>query len=294
MTYTEAVVHFVLPAIFAQDWKGLASEQESVVLEEGETHPDWGQYSFRRREREKQIARAERWLLLHDLVDERRSGKRVQAVPLRKALADAGYSLDRQETEKAQEEFVCLPAGAGAVTTKAAVGESAAGHPAHLTLEREIHDAPPTLYEQQNEIPPSSPLAELPVMGQPDGTPTMLGTNKEVPPNESNTASRKVIEAVKRRLEMSGNARTQPWERFCDIAKIAKFHGARVGLATGRSDVGPPIWPIWPNSWPKCHFDGQRDAPDVFAINPWEDDECDWTLLQQTEQSPRLSANFAR
>lgn len=70
MSYPQAV-HFVLPALFGKDWLGQPSEQEQVVLKLGQAHPDWNQLSLQQRGREGQIARAERWLLIHDLIEER-------------------------------------------------------------------------------------------------------------------------------------------------------------------------------------------------------------------------------
>jgi hypothetical protein len=94
VSYSQAV-HFVLPVLFGKDWAGQSSEQEQVVLKLGLTHPDWNQYSLRQRVREEQIARAERWLLIHGLVEERRGHRRVQTPRLRKALADDGYVRDQ-------------------------------------------------------------------------------------------------------------------------------------------------------------------------------------------------------
>jgi len=77
-----------LPVLFGDAWVGLASEQERVVLKIGQTHPDWPRFCQRHIERELQIERAERWLLIEKLVEERRGRKLVRTSVLRKALVD--------------------------------------------------------------------------------------------------------------------------------------------------------------------------------------------------------------
>jgi hypothetical protein len=87
MTYP-AAVQFILPVLFGRDWVGFPPEREHVVLKIGEAHPDWRRHSFRERERDEQIARAERWLLVNGLIEERRGRPWVQTARLNKALAD--------------------------------------------------------------------------------------------------------------------------------------------------------------------------------------------------------------
>jgi hypothetical protein len=105
ISYPQAV-HFVLPVLFGKDWAGPPSEQEQVVLKLGQAHPEWNQYSLRQRERDEQIARGERWLLIHHLIEERRGDRRVQTARLREALADDGYvrgPIAERMTEEADE-----------------------------------------------------------------------------------------------------------------------------------------------------------------------------------------------
>jgi hypothetical protein len=96
-------VQLVLPVLFGKDWVGFSSEQEHVVLRIGEAHPGWHEHSSRAREREEQIARAERWLLVNGLIEERRGGGWVQTARLRKALANDGYLRDRIADGMAEE-----------------------------------------------------------------------------------------------------------------------------------------------------------------------------------------------
>jgi hypothetical protein len=87
MSYPQAIRE-VLPILFGRDWVKLASEQERAVLEIGKTHRDWPRFSQIHREREEQIARAERWLLIKGLVEERHGDRFVQTTRLQDALAD--------------------------------------------------------------------------------------------------------------------------------------------------------------------------------------------------------------
>src|ERR1700736_2507461 len=81
MSYSQAVRE-VLPILFGSGWVGLASAQEDVVLKIGKTHRGWPRFSQIHREREEQIARAERWLLIKGLVEERRGDRFVQTTRL--------------------------------------------------------------------------------------------------------------------------------------------------------------------------------------------------------------------
>jgi hypothetical protein len=80
-------VQAVLPVLFGKAWVGFAAEQEAVVLKLGPSHPDWQLYNRLNVERELQIERAERWLLITELVDTDRHGiRRIDASRLREAL----------------------------------------------------------------------------------------------------------------------------------------------------------------------------------------------------------------
>jgi hypothetical protein len=87
ISYPEAV-HLVLPVLFKPAWVGIASEQEHVILHFGPFHRDWHQYSILFDEREEQIARAERWLLVKGLLEDRGGRRLIQVDRLEAALAD--------------------------------------------------------------------------------------------------------------------------------------------------------------------------------------------------------------
>jgi hypothetical protein len=95
LSYPEAV-RAVLPVLFGDDWVGLATEQERVVLSIGVAHPEWRRYALIDTQREKQIARAERWLLINGVLEHDRLGVyRIRAARLHAALAGEASAAGR-------------------------------------------------------------------------------------------------------------------------------------------------------------------------------------------------------
>ena len=101
LSYPQAV-QLVLPALFGADWVELATEQEKVVLSLGPVHRDWRHYSELHAEREAQIARAERWLSVKGLIEEKRGRRLVRAGALRDALAAEPTAQTTAPLEKGQ------------------------------------------------------------------------------------------------------------------------------------------------------------------------------------------------
>jgi hypothetical protein len=85
LAYPQAV-HEAGPALFGTNWTGPPTEHEHVVKQFGAGHPEFEEIARRGRERELQLARTERWLLVNGVVELVRGVKHVSKAALEAAL----------------------------------------------------------------------------------------------------------------------------------------------------------------------------------------------------------------
>jgi hypothetical protein len=93
LTYPQAV-HKAGPALFGTKWIGPPTEHEHVVKQFGAGHPEFEEIARRGRERELQLARTERWLLVNGVVEVVRGAKRVRKAALEAVLREVSSGPD--------------------------------------------------------------------------------------------------------------------------------------------------------------------------------------------------------